>query len=211
MSVSGGPIVSRSLVDRVKGILTSPSAEWRVIEPEPATVRGLYMGYIVPLSAIGPIAGALGLSLFGISVPFVGRIHSSLMWVLEGAVLGYVLGLLGVYATAFVVDALAPTFGGEKNMVQSLKVVAYSFTAAWVAGILRIVPALGILVLIASLYSLYVFYLGLPILKKSPPDKALGYTVVAIVCAIIVNIVIGAVTAAIIGGAVYSTGAASPH
>jgi hypothetical protein len=207
MSVSGGPIVSRSLVARVKGILLSPSAEWQLIESEPATTGGLYAGYIVPLSAIGPIAGAIGLSLFGISVPFVGRIHSSLTWVLEGAVLGYIFGLLGVYVTAFVVDALAPTFGGEKNMVQSLKVVAYSFTAAWVAGILRIVPALGILVVLASLYSLYVFYLGLPILKKSPPDKALGYSVVSIVCAIIVNIVIGAVTAAIIGGAAYSTGA----
>jgi len=103
MSVSGGPTVSRSLVDRIKGILLSPSAEWRLIEAEPATVRGLYLGYIVPLSAIGPIAGALGLGLFGVSVPFVGPVHSSLTCVLEGAILRYVRGLVGCYVTAFVV------------------------------------------------------------------------------------------------------------
>ncbi len=204
MSVSEGPVASRSLVNRIKGILMQPSAEWRVIDTEPATVGGLYASYIAPLAAIGPIASAIGMGLIGISVPFVGHYQIPLMTAIEFAVVRYVVSLIGVYVLALVVDALAPTFGGQKSMIQALKVVAYSSTAAWLAGIFAIVPALAILGIV-GLYSLYLLYLGLPILMKAPADKALAYTVVAIVCAIVIYIVIGAVSGIVLGG-VYSRG-----
>ena len=38
------------------------------------------------------------------------------------------------FLLALIVDVLAPTFGGTKDFVASLKLVAYSYTAAWVAG-----------------------------------------------------------------------------
>ncbi len=60
-----------ALADRVKKILLNPKEEWQVIDQEPATVAGLYSGYIVPLAAIGPIAQAIGSSVFGISMPFM--------------------------------------------------------------------------------------------------------------------------------------------
>src|SRR3569832_2504681 len=97
----------------------------------------------------------------------------------------YVFSLIAVFIVTLIVDALAPTFGGTKNQVQALKVVAYSYTSSWVGGIFSLVPALGIIGILFGLYSLYLLYLCLPILMKSPPDKAVGYTVVVVVCAII--------------------------
>ncbi len=103
------------------------------------------------------------------------------------AVLGYVLALVGLFITSFIVDALAPSFGGEKNQVQALKLVAYANTAAWVAGTLNIIPVLGALAtLVGGIYSLYVLYLGLPKLMKCPADKTLVYFIVTIVVAIVV-------------------------
>jgi hypothetical protein len=194
MSVSEGPVVSRSLVSRIKGILTQPSAEWRVIDTEPATVGGLYASYIAPLSAIGPIASTFEISLIGRSLPFGGHFQIPFRRAVESAVLGYVFGLIGVYVLALVVDALAPTFGGQKSMIQALKVVAYSGTAACVGAIVGvifwIIPGLnilvpGILAAFLGVYGVYLLYLGLPILMKSPADKALAYTV-TIVCAMVI-------------------------
>ena len=48
-----------------------------------------------------------------------------------------------IYLMALIVDALAPTFGGEKNFMQSLKLVAYSYTAAWLAGIFQLLGCLA--------------------------------------------------------------------
>ena len=54
---------------------------------------------------------------------------------LSGMVTSYVLGLASVYVLSLIVDALAPTFGGQKNSVQAFKAVVYASTASWIAGI----------------------------------------------------------------------------
>ena len=55
------------------------------------------------------------------------------------------------------------------------------------------IPVLGILVVLASFYGLYLLYLGLPVLMRSPKEKAVGYTVVTVLCAILAGIVIAAI------------------
>ena len=179
-----------ALVDRVKNILLSPRTEWPVINAEPATVASLYTGYIMPLAAIPAICQAIGFSMIGMSIPFVGRYKTPLMSALTSAAVMYCFTLVGVFIIALVVDALAPSFGGTKNQIQALKVVAYSYTASWVAGFLSLIPPLSIIGLLFALYSLYLLYLGLPVLMKSPQDKAVGYTVVVIICSIVITWVI---------------------
>ncbi|HMA04110.1 MAG: Yip1 family protein [Gemmatimonas sp.] len=180
-----------ALVDRVKNILLSPRTEWPVIDAEPATIGSLYTGYIMPLAAIPVICQALGMSLFGVTIPFVGTHYSTPIGrALASAAVLYIFSLVAVFIVALIVDGLAPTFGGTKNQVQALKVVAYSYTASWVGGIFSLFPAIGIIGVLFGLYSLYLLFLGLPVLMKSPPDKAVGYTVVVVICAIIVTWVI---------------------
>jgi uncharacterized protein YqgC (DUF456 family) len=105
----------------------------------------------------------------------------------------YALSLVSVYVLALIIDALAPNFGGQKNSIQALKVAAYSSTAAWVAGVFMLLPALGILAIL-GLYSFYLMFLGLPVLMKAPEEKAAGYVIVVVVCAIVLYVVVGAIT-----------------
>lgn len=179
-----------ALVDRVKNILLSPKTEWDVIDTEPATVAGLYKGYIIPLAAIGPVAQAIGWSVFGMRVPFLGSYRTPIGTAITQAVVTYVLTLAAVCVLAIIIDKLAPTFAGTSNQVQALKVATYSYTAAWIAGIFTLIPALSMLSIL-GVYSLYLLYLGLPVLMKSPKEKALGYTVVVILCAIVLFMLIG--------------------
>jgi hypothetical protein len=183
-----------NLVERVKNILLVPAKEWEVIDTEPTTVAGLYTGYIMPLAAIGPIAQVIGYSVFGYSVPFAGSYRMPIGTAITGAIVSYVLALAGVYVLALIIDALAPTFGGSKSQIQALKVAAYSSTAAWVAGIFTLLPGLRMLGIL-GLYIIYLLYLGLPVLMKAPKDKAVGYTVVVIVAAVVLFFLIGTVAA----------------
>jgi len=185
-------------------MLTKPAAEWDVVAAEPATVAGIYTGYAVILAAIGPIAGLIGSVLL---------LHANPIGALIGAVLQYALGLVGVFVSAFIIDALAPSFGGEKNQVQALKLVAYANTAVWVAGIANIIPLLGGLVtLVGFIYTLYTLYLGLPKLMKNPADKTVGYFVVSIIVEIVVYglilMIVGAIITTLAIGAM-ATGAAA--
>ncbi len=181
-----------NLVDRVKRILLSPKTEWEVIDAEPATATELYTRYIAPLAAIGPISQLIGYSVFGITVPFVGTYRVPIGSAITQAIVTYILTLAGTYILALIIDALAPTFNGQRNQIQALKLAAYSLTASWVAGIFALIPGLRILTLL-GLYSLYLLYLGLPVLMKTPREKALGYTAVVIVAAIVLSMIIGAI------------------
>jgi hypothetical protein len=106
-----------------------------------------------------------------------------------------------VYVVALIVEALAPTFGGTKDRLQALKLVAYGSTASFVGGVFYLLPSLSPLAFLAALYSIYLFYLGLPVLMRCPQDKAVGYTVVVGLVAIVAGIVIGAIAAAVTPGA----------
>jgi hypothetical protein len=196
-----------AIADRVKNICLTPTTEWPVIAGEPATTQDLLTSYVAPLAAIGAIAGFVGGSIIGRTVPFIGTFRTPVIWGLGGAVFAVVAAIIGVVICALVVNALAPTFGGEKNNTQAMKVAVYSFTPAWVAGILNILPLLGALVIFAALYGIYLLYLGLPVLMKSPSDKALGYTVVVVICVIVVQIVISVIGGAIIGAGMIGSGA----
>lgn len=187
---------SRTLVSRAKAILLTPKTEWPLIDAEPATVGGIFRSYVVPLAAIGPVASLIGSLAFGWR--FFGIVYRPpVIAAVSGAVVSYVAALIGVFVLAFIIDALAPTFDGTKSQVQSFKVAAYGATASWVAGIFGILPMLGWLSIL-GLYSLYLFYLGLPLLMRSPKEKALGYTVVTIICAAVIALVIGAITAPVV-------------
>lgn len=185
------------LVDRVKNILLKPKEEWQAIATEQTDVKTLYTSYIMLLAAIPAIAGILSSAMFA---GMMGRFGASISigYIAVASVIGYILGLIMVFIVAHIADALAPSFDGEKNFLQSFKLVAYSMTASWVGGVFSIIPLLGALLsLLASLYGIYVFYLGVSTMKKVPEAKAVGYTIVVIIAAIIVGFLIGMVTAGI--------------
>jgi hypothetical protein len=181
-----------NLIDRVKRILLSPRTEWEVIDAEPTTPAQLYTGYILPLAAIGPIAQIIGYSVFGISVPFMGTYRVPMGSAITSGLVTYVLSLVAVYVLALIIDGLAPTFNGQRSQIQALKVAAYSSTASWVAGIFALIPGLRLLTIL-GLYSLYLLYLGLPIVMKAPREKATAYTVVVLLAAIVLFMLIGVV------------------
>ena len=195
------------LIGRAKNICLTPNTEWPAIAAEQTQTAELITGYVAPLAAIGAVAGIIGGSIVGISLPFAGTYRVPLTAAIGSAVFSFVMAIVGVFIVSFLISALAPTFGAEKNSDRALKVAVYSYTPAWLAGALHILPLLGTLSILAALYSLYLLYLGLPRVMKCPQDKAVAYTAVIVVCAVVMSIVIGAIGAAIGGVGMMTSGA----
>jgi hypothetical protein len=178
-------------VTRAKNMCLSPDTEWTVVAEEHTPTGTLITGYVIPLAAIGAVAGLIGGSLVGRSAPYLGTYRVPIVSGIIGACFALVMAVVGVFILSIIINALAPTFNGQKNSEQALKVAVYSYTPAWVAGVLLVLPLLSSLVmLLAGLYALYLLYLGLPRLMKCPADKAVAYTAVVIVCAIVLSVVV---------------------
>lgn len=197
---SGAP----SIVDRAKAIILQPKAEWPVIQTEATPSGEIFTRYAVPLAAIGPVAQLLGSQLFGFSA-FGVTYRPSLAGSLSMAIIGFILSLLGIFIISFIANKLAPKFGGEQSSRMAFKLVVYSMTASWLAGIFGLVPSLSFLAII-GLYSFYLFYTGVGPLMKVPPEKALTYTIVTVLCVLVIYIIIASVTAGVgrlVGGTSY--------
>ncbi|HEY1325348.1 MAG TPA: Yip1 family protein [Casimicrobiaceae bacterium] len=183
-------------VDRVKGILLAPKTEWPRIAADSETVQSIYTGYVMLLAAIGPIMVLLSSLMFSILGFAFG---------IRAAIGMYVMTLITVAVIALVADLISPSFGGSKDYVRSLKLVAYSFTAVWISEIALIVPILGaIVVLIGAIYGFYLFFVGAPVLGRCSADRAVPYTIVVVLGTIVLMFVIRAV----LSGVLYTPGTA---
>ena len=180
-----------NIVERAKAIILKPKETWEIIKAEQTTVRELFTSYAAVLAVIPAAATFIGFSLVGYSLP-VGHYRVPVLSGLVHAILQYVLTLVGAYAVAFIIDALAPKFDSRKDLTAAAKLAVFAATPAWVGGALAILPALSPLILIASLYSLYLFYIGLPVMMETPKEKTLVYFIVVIIASIIVSVIIGA-------------------
>ena len=185
-----------SLVDRVKNLIVSPTKEWQAIAAEPATVASLYTRYVMILAAIPAIGTFIGFSIVGYSGLGTGVAYRIPVGAgVASMVLGYVLSLGSVYVIALVIDSFAPKFGVEQDFTKAFKVAAYFPTAYWVSGVFSIFPELMVIGFVASLYSLWLLYTGLPAVMEVREDRAAGYTAVVVLAAIVLVIAIAIVSA----------------
>lgn len=178
-----------NLVERVQAILLKPKATWPEIDAEPADAASLYKNYVMILALIPALASFIGLSLIGVGA-FGVSFRVPLASGLANMIVGYVLSLVMVFVLALIIDAMAPTFEGSRSQIGALKLSAYASTAAFVGGVFSLLPSLSVLGALAALYGIYLLYTGLPVLMKCPPDKAIAYTAVVVVCAIVGGVVI---------------------
>jgi hypothetical protein len=100
--------------------------------------------------------------------------------------------VIAILVLAFIIDIVAPLFGGKKDFDAALKLAVYSFTPVWLAGIFLLLPGLHFLVLTAF-YGVYVLAAGLPRLMKTPKAQSPLYITLAAACAL--GLIVGAVIA----------------
>ncbi len=200
-----------NLVDRAIKMITTPKTEWDAVAAETAAPSQVTVGYVVPLSLLAHLASFIGSAFVGAMVSAAFGIHRGVTFWLVSAILGWVLTILVVYIEGWVVNALAPTFASKPDYGNAFKLVAFASTPAWVGGLLAIIPFLGwIGALAGGLYSIYVFYLGVPKLMATPADKVVPYMLVCALVMIVLWFVVGAcvagVTAAIFGASMMGLG-----
>jgi hypothetical protein len=163
---------TEGLVARIPRLLLSPQTEWKAIDVEPATQGSLLFGYAAVLAAIPSGAYLLGRLVWTGDAPGA----------LSGAIVSYVLMLILTYVAALVVDGFAPAFEIRRDRVRALKLVVYSLTPYWLAGVLFVRFSLYAFSWLAGLYAFFLVFLGVPRLMKVEGERAVVYAIVAMIC-----------------------------
>ncbi|HVP89770.1 MAG TPA: Yip1 family protein [Terriglobales bacterium] len=178
------------LLPRVRGLLLKPKDEWLKIKAEPTPIAELFTSYAMILAAVPPAAQFAGRLLFRSEIPFSKAPVWSFGRALTSAILSYIFSLAIVYLFAVIVDALAPNFASARSLPNAMKLAVYSMTPVWMAGVVYLIPGLGILVLLAGVYGLYLLYEGLRApMMGTPKDRVMGFLVVSIIVVVALFVV----------------------
>jgi len=190
---------SKRLAERVRDLMTSPRAEWNAIAAEPVRAGDIWLGYVVPLALIGPIALAVAEVVFGSAFPLVGVVKATLVNGIAAALLAFAFSLVQVAVLAWAVCAIAPKFQAVPDRLAALQVVAYSMTPLWLAGIVHLVPVLAFAWIFAAVYTFILCVFGLRALMRCTPPQALAYALATLGIGSVLWLVSGGLVTALIG------------
>jgi hypothetical protein len=167
---------------RAKAIMVDPVSTWASIEKDPGDPAYILSRYVALLALIPALAGFVGATLIGATAPKGAIIRIDLVDGLFGAIFSYVASCIIVLILGFVIDLLAPLFGGRRDFEDAFKLAVFSFTPLWLAGIFLLLPGLHFLAL-TGCYGIYLLWLGIPRLTKVPEQQTANFAAIIVVCA----------------------------
>jgi hypothetical protein len=163
------------------------------------SLAALFVGYVLPLASIGPLATFVARRLVGFRTGHV-VYHASIAESVGGAAFAFVLALVGLLLVAGLVDVLAPAFGARRSFGKALLVAAFAYTPVWIAGVVVLAPAFGFLELLALAYEIFLLHAGLSVVLEVSRGKAGGLAACAVLGTILIAVGFGVVSALIAGG-----------
>jgi len=173
-------------------MLVDPAAAWPAIERESGDAAHLMSRYVALLALVPALFSFVGTSLIGVIAPNGDTVYVPLLGGALAAISGYVASFVALLLLGLAIDLLAPLFDGQRNFANALKLVVYSSTPAWLAGVFLLLPGLRFLTL-TGFYGLYVLSLGLPRMMKSPEEKSPVYvTAIAILASLLLSGIVAA-------------------
>ncbi len=184
-------------IERCKDIILLPKTTWSRLREEELTQNDILKQYLIILAAIPAVASFFGQAIIGQKVLYLGYYRVPFFAGLFRLILLWLLYIAAMYINAWIVKTLAPSFGGQKDQANSFKLVTFSFVPFFLAGVFGLIPALSSLYIL-GLYGVYLFYIGLPAMLDVPEEKTLSFTIVAVLLAIIVTAVLGAIANSVI-------------
>ena len=179
----------KKTIELIKGGLLDPSNTWgRYLEQNPGwretaiNLTGpLLIANVVLTLIFSRITGGYG--YFGYGQNFLAALVSGLVF----AALGF-----AILVAAF--TYLAGVFKGKTDWSKAFAAVSLAMIPGWVAGVLgALIPWIGWLISLAGFVLSLVFaYKLVPVTLGVPEDKRVAHFVVSLVCAVLINMVLGA-------------------
>lgn len=151
---------------RAYQIIVQPDKSWREIKEESPELKRLFINYALPLMLL-PLFSAVIRVLFARG-PFI--TFSFVLSLLISAAVNYILSAAALLLAGWLVSVLAQYFASRTDLASAMKLVVYSLTPVWLAGLFNLFPKLAVLSSL-GLYAAFLVYAGLPIVMETPPEK----------------------------------------
>ena len=185
------------ILNHLWGLYAHPKEEWHTIDARHESFRYSLI-HILLVALIPSVCAYYSAVYLGWSIGAGERIlltHDSA--VMMSAAM-YVALIVGVFALALLAHWMAHTFGAEPTYTQTLELAAYTSTPLFMVGFAGLYPELWVVMtvgLVGLAYSVYLLYVGVPILMHIPEERGFIYASSVVTCGLVLLVCILTATA----------------
>lgn len=185
------------ILNHIWGLYAHPKEEWHTIDErhEPFKYSMVHILLLAFVPAICAYFSAVHIGWrIGAGDPIWLTPNSAIML----SVCMYLALIAGVFALAYLIMWMAKTFGSQPTFTQSLELASYTSTPLFTVGFAALYPELWVLVMVGLVglsYSVYLLYVGVPILMHIPEERGFIYASSVVTCGLVLLVCIMTATA----------------
>jgi hypothetical protein len=157
---------------RITYLVFRPAAEWALIAREPTSVDVMLRRYILPLSALTPIATFIGMTVFDRAWDVDQGYLVPPDQIFNAAATTF-FGIIGsIFALAAIMALIAPMYECKRDYLSALKVSAHGASPLLLSGVTLVLPAMIVVSMVALCYTLFLYYVGATTVLQIRKDQA---------------------------------------
>lgn len=185
------------ILNHLWGLYAHPKEEWHTIDNRHESLK-YSLTHILLVSLIPSVCAYFSAVNIGWSIGVGEPIRLTTESASMLAVAMYFALIIGVFALAYLAHWMAHTFGSEPTYTQTLELASYTSTPLFMVGLAALYPELWFVMLVglAGLsYSVYLLYVGVPILMHIPEERGFIYSSSVVTCGLILLVCVLTATA----------------
>ncbi|WNO61466.1 Yip1 family protein [Rheinheimera sp. MMS21-TC3] len=185
------------ILNHLWGLYAHPKQEWHSIDTRHESFRYSII-HIMLIALIPALCAYYSAVYLGWSIGAGERIILTEESARIMAIGMYVALIAGVFALSFIANWMAITFGAKPSYTQTLELAAYTATPMFMVGFAGLYPELWVVVvagLVGLTYSVYLLYVGVPIIMHIPEDRGFVYASSVVTAGLVLLVCILAGTA----------------
>ena len=187
------------MIQHTFGLLVRPSAQWQTVADLPESSFKTLVLYPCFMAILPAVAWYYGTSQVGWTVGDHGEtIRLTAESARQICILFYLTMVACVAVIGFFIHWMSDTYGADSSLTKGIVIAGLTATPLFIAGAVGFYPLLWLDLLIgvtAVSWSVYLMYLGIPIVMKIPEERGFLFSsaVLAIAMVILICLMVGSV------------------
>lgn len=160
------------IFNKIVNIITQPDKEWQRIRDDKKSFNFHIKNFALPLIIALSLAKFINMAVFHQGYLFA----DSFLF----TIITFASSYVGMYLASIIISYLANSFSSVHNKDLCFKMIIYSSTPIYLASMVtNLFPSLDFLN-IFFLYSIYLLWLGLDVLFKTPEKNKIGFMIIIV-------------------------------
>lgn len=165
------------ILNHLWGMYAHPKDEWRCIEERHESLK-FSLSHILIIAAIPAVMAYFSSVHLGWSIGVGDKIFMTPIEAIEMAVAIYLVLIGGIFLLTYIIHHAGQHYDSTPTYTQALELASYTATPLFMSGLAAFYPELWLLVMVATCalgYSIYLLYVGTPIIMKIPYEEGFVY------------------------------------